>query len=77
MDSKETLAPRYRTPIHSEEAYGWPETKAFFERLGIPWELRTLGLTIEFPSLDEAVGSYVLVSQKFQAVDMNKGAAQL
>lgn len=53
-------------PLNSYDLYHMPEFKALCERLGIAWDFRTLGLTIELgPDLDDLVK----VTQSYRVAD--------
>lgn len=54
--------------LYSGEVYKLPEYKALCERLGIPWELATTGITIKLGAHDELVE----VTQTFRVIDTKK-----
>lgn len=60
--------PYYKVPVWSHEVFKWPEFIALADRLGIPYELRTVGLQITLPTPDHPV----IVTHGYQAVDRRK-----
>ena len=58
-----------RKMVSSHEFYRWPEFQALAERLGIPLDLRTLGLSI---LIGPDANDPVRVEQFYQAVDYRK-----
>jgi hypothetical protein len=57
----QTVHVRKRFPALGHDVYHWPEFKAFATRLGIPWDLGTVFVTIELP-----LEGPVMITHKYQ-----------
>lgn len=59
----------YLHPVSSIDVFHWPEFIALMDRLGVPYELRTVGLQITLPEPNHPV----VITHGYHAVDKMKG----